>query len=453
MSTDDFIQALSSNKLRIDAIEMELVQDVAKKPHTFRGKGYVEQDPEGALQFKLYAAELDNVDFKGHLTRTSQTVPGALFADDEYYSLRFRSFDGDEWTADRVRTSTRWPANGPPLLSGSLGRIVRSTKTRQQGHFVQIHFFDAVELPVLPTAPGDQAIGASKFQAAGCEISVRQHHDQVVIRAKSDSALDERMGQRLQEALKFLTGKPLWNSVEMRGCPGEWRMELSHRGRPPPLTRLDPPIGRSTIKYFEHGWILFSRYLEYLLANTPHPHWNHITYFLHNASEASSGTIDTWALGVASAVEGISSLLPNPISAGDQRDVEDLRQAVTRAIEGQPRLDRYLPRIHGLLGMLLNARPQDRLQALVRDGCATNEYVGAWKKLRDRQAHPTINNMADASANRFQERFDLINMTTTLMYQIIFHIVGYVGSYSDYGTRGYPTKQYPIRTEEDGQLT
>jgi len=46
-------------------------------------------------------------------------------------------------------------------------------------------------------------------------------------------------------------------------------------------------------------------------------------------------------------------------------------------------------------------------------------------------------------SNEIQSMFDLINKTTTFMYQIVFYLIGYKGPYSDYGKHGYPPGQYP----------
>ena len=42
-----------------------------------------------------------------------------------------------------------------------------------------------------------------------------------------------------------------------------------------------------------------------------------------------------------------------------------------------------------------------------------------------------------------QTALDMVNKTIVLMYKIIFQVIGYEGKFTDYGTVGYPLKDYP----------
>ncbi len=40
-------------------------------------------------------------------------------------------------------------------------------------------------------------------------------------------------------------------------------------------------------------------------------------------------------------------------------------------------------------------------------------------------------------------------VVVTLFYQLIFNLIGYTGQHTDYGTRGYPLKVYPLGPPAD----
>jgi hypothetical protein len=181
MNISELVLALKSNGARIDAIGMELVQEAAENPSVYRGKGYVEQDESGALRFKLYTTERVNADVASHFGQIARTVPGLVYAADEYYSLRLRSFDGPEWTSDRILPSASWPAEGGPIITGALRRIIHAESVQSTDYYVRVHFFDRPELPLLPAPHGDGAEGQSKFKAAGVDITVNQYVDETII--------------------------------------------------------------------------------------------------------------------------------------------------------------------------------------------------------------------------------------------------------------------------------
>ena len=94
MSDRDLVSALKENKLHIDCYRMVLIQNKADNPRTFIGSGYIDQDDEGVICFKLYVASTKN-------TSTPQGTidlffgggkPGTLYAEEEYFQCARRSW-------------------------------------------------------------------------------------------------------------------------------------------------------------------------------------------------------------------------------------------------------------------------------------------------------------------------------------------------------------------------
>jgi hypothetical protein len=78
----------------------------------------------------------------------------------------------------------------------------------------------------------------------------------------------------------------------------------------------------------EDCWRLFGYYLEYVLTTAPASSWNRCSYYLYNACEASTGSVDARAIGVSVAVEGIASLIKAELPAEEKRKLVGLMKSV-----------------------------------------------------------------------------------------------------------------------------
>jgi hypothetical protein len=86
---------------------------------------------------------------------------------------------------------------------------------------------------------------------------------------------------------------------------------------------------------------------------------------------------------------------------------------------------------------LRETRADDRLRTLKELGVVTDEEFGAWKKLRNRTAHAHRPDRLPSQAE-----LDEVSKVTTLMHKLVFQAIGYSGKYTDYATRGFPTRDY-----------
>ena len=89
-----------------------------------RGPGYIRQDKNGRLEFKVYGSIAD---ITARLARWDEHVrgtPGKLFTEDSFSSLTAESFDNVAWTSDRLRPIPHIDyQDGTCILTGSLDSI------------------------------------------------------------------------------------------------------------------------------------------------------------------------------------------------------------------------------------------------------------------------------------------------------------------------------------------
>ena len=440
MTIEDRIAELKENRLRFDCIKMDLVQSQNSNPVAFRGMGFIEQKPDGQLTFKIFVSVFENTDVMRHFNASMETSPGKLFAPEKYYDLTLVSVDGSIWTASNILPECSWSRHSTPIVTGKLRKIRTSEDIRKATkENLDVYFFEDLKLPIWPKREG----GVAKFEAANCEFEVRESEQQILVSASSKDPLPQNLAVRIQEALKFFATKPAHiRAIGLYGPDGTiW--ELMSAAKSTIDTKLGAPIAPNSVEFLDNGWDLIRSYLEYVVKNSTADYWSYVTYHVHNATEASANSMDACAIGVSVAVEGLANLVQLPDGGGRSSLVKEFSDCMLPKIKENEKFSSLHDRLKGLLGMMNNPRVQDRLIPLAQSGRVTADYVKAWSALRNKHVHPKAKDLQKLADGDIQEFLDLIQKVTTLMYEIVFHLIDYKGPYVDFGSYGYPMKQYP----------
>jgi hypothetical protein len=206
-----------------------------------------------------------------------------------------------------------------------------------------------------------------------------------------------------------------------------------------------------TADFPNKSWDLFGAYLSFVIGNTKYAIWNSCTGYLHLAHEASANSLDAWSIGLGVAVEGLASLIDMEQDEREKkkRDAEKerlkkLQDFIVKQVSKRKRLNAFTNRIQGLVAGLTSVRAIDRMKWLAERGGADPAHVEAWQKLRNRGVHPATKGEADVASLDFQKMMDELYRVTVLLYHIVFHVIGYHGPYTDYSTRNFPVKSYPL---------
>jgi hypothetical protein len=174
--------------------------------------------------------------------------------------------------------------------------------------------------------------------------------------------------------------------------------------------------------------------------------------------------LDAWAIGLSVAVEGLASMLPVENDKEKTKTLKALQRFIVDQVSGDDRFKDSAPRVQGLVAGLTSVRAIDRMNWLASQGGADPGHIDAWKKLRNRNVHPTTRGDIDIASLDFQMMIDDLHNVNVLLNHVVFHLIGYRGPYTDYGTRNFPAKTYPLaeaskanpapiagRREEDGR--
>jgi hypothetical protein len=184
------------------------------------------------------------------------------------------------------------------------------------------------------------------------------------------------------------------------------------------------------------------------MEKTEGTYWNPVSYHLYNASEATAISLDAWALEMCVAVEAITSLISfNNDNNNKAKLLQDFQARFRKWFAVQNEFIELKDRVHGLCSMLKLISPKATLFKLAEEGCVEKKYIKAWSTLRNRHAHPSIVDLKKPDEVDNQELLDNLHCIEVLLRQITFHLIGYEGPFTDYGVRGAPSKQYPLKPD------
>jgi hypothetical protein len=189
--------------------------------------------------------------------------------------------------------------------------------------------------------------------------------------------------------------------------------------------------------------------LAYVVDKTRGTQWNPVAYHLNNACEATANSVDAWAVGVSVAVEALVSLIRIEDEESKDKRLEALQEKMRKWLEEQSEFFDLVERVGGQIAAMSNRRPKDTLYALARRGHVEKAYINAWAGLRNRPVHPTIKDLEKPSPVDYQKLLDDIHRAEVLLRQLTFFLIGYEGSFTDYGAPGaqaFTLKQYPLKS-------
>jgi hypothetical protein len=460
MGEKDLIVALKQGRLNIDCVRMELVQNSQHEPVKYIGGGYIKQDDNGVIIFKIYTKEIENVNAASELVRTFNEInkSGTIYSKNNYYSLVAKSYEHETWKAERILLdgdcNVDW-RQSDPCVHGKLHVITCSEKieNKEGKHDLTMRFFDEVDIPCIEMTEFATEAGLEynrdtvRFSAANVSFHMQKLDKEIVVKVNSDIAFSQDFELSIIEALRYVLARNIFYRVLIKSDEKEKTVHLFSALRQSAKPQLDGPL-LPTCPDRSMFWRLFSRYLEYVIRERSLNGECRCARHLYTAVEASANSYYAWSMGVCVAVEGIAYLVNNEESPDEQykKEQEELKKQKEEIIA---HINEWLKskcwtkttmgqRTTGLISNLNQERVIDRLSPLVQNKTIDGSLIKAWKDLRHPGAHAAeIIDETDPSCQKF---FDNLNKVTTLMYLITFHLIDYKEGYKDYSTHGWPIK-------------
>jgi hypothetical protein len=458
MDINGTIDAFRKGTLDIDCQIMTLRQR-KENGEILEGAGYIRQKPDGSLHFKIYVSCVINPRPHGMFDRLSEIRAGKVIQEEAFYDLTARTA-GHTWISERMLCKFRSNPDGKVTvvydrIQGMMADVelpfpnYETLESGEAEHFVDVYFFEEYDIP-----RNYQEESEFEFEDVFGRGRKDEGTGQTVIKVESAEPFSPSFHLRIQEALQYVTGKSATWAVCVRGRREATSMALSSPENKSPKTRFTAPIATGTIDYHNHGWTLFCRYLAYVRDHTDGMHWNPVAYHIHNARESRANSIDAGAIGVSVAMEAIASLLGGELDDEEKEKLERLKRHLLNSIAKHSEFEAFTDRLDGLLRGLLNRGTKDVLHELAKKGAVEKSYIAAWTWLRNSNVHPKLKDLKRPGPVEYQKILDKTNRVEVLIHQLIFHLVGYEGPFTDYGSEAanhnFPSKTYPLAVERDG---
>jgi len=457
---EQMITDLHAGKLEFDCECIEITQRLAENPKVFRGPGCIKQDSAGVLMFKIYTDTIATnlmtmiAPFHRGLSAAETVVSslaGTLVPGDAYYDLRAVDQGGKEWTSARFLPDARSRMKGRLIITGSFSSLQRKKERAYEvaeGE-AKIIFYEDVEFPpnastsLVKTIAGEIAEESGSwdtacFSSAGFHFRLTKHNGMVYCRVRSESPeLPPCIDIRTLEALQFIFARPLTCAIIETEEKNVFSISLHSRqpsiGKPlffPPIKNPDNEI-----------YSLFDSYFRYILP-TEGQNSHHLSMILWAVLEGSAASLNAKALSLSVAVEGILKEELSAIAMDrnlDKTSYEKLKQMISDGDFPEIFKKRTLNHLEGMMGV----RSVDILQSLLKEGIVEEHLVKAWKKVRNSYAH-----WKRPGSSPLDDLVSQIDDVTALFYKLMFHVIGYRGSFTDYSAKGWPRRKFrpPICT-------
>ncbi len=427
-----------------------------KNMPTFQGVGAIRIGSKGNLRFTMYARSAETY------VLPDTVMPGDLIPDHILY--RFSAIDetGVEWTSPVVLDMRVQPSKGKnnSRVTGDLMDLHSREPLFPEGYstvlaesVLTLYVFDKVDIPVntktvtevrvdgedFPT--GGASLNIAKVEVGDYEFRFTRRDDLLEIRVTAPT-LRAGLDKRVIEALQFVLARPIcWRILrEESGDTAVTRIRSAPK-HSAAETHL-PPI--QSVAFYDGTkcvWPLYAKYFEHILGHDERS-WHPLSRYLYSAIEAHAAGFDTYRLALGVAVEGIlKTPFKKVFSPGEEflAAVDDLSKHFSEwkcpaAWEGESGLRE---RIKTYFTQLRKPRGDDQLRRLNQLEIVTDDEFRAWKRLRNKTAHGDRSDRLPS-----QEELSQIGIVTTLMYKLVFQAIGYSGKYTDYGTRGFPTRDF-----------
>jgi hypothetical protein len=452
MIIDEAVEAFRLGAFETDCHTMVLKQRVPDG-EIYKGKGYVKQDTNGVLIFKIYVTSHENAKPFRVIEDAAIPKPGNLFTQAMFYDLAVTTTDGTPWKAEKLIPSFNWDIKEMTVTaSGQISSMKADLKSARPSFLQRIYFFEELDIP-LHGMSLEERDGVSyylrsksefKFRTFEFEVRKLERSKSTVADVSSSISFPEGFHLRVKEALQYMTGVTTsWRAL-VSNTPEVMSLELASPSRPSHRTRFSMPLTSGSADYLQHGWEIFSTYLAYVLDQTKGAMWNPVAYHLLNAREASANSVDAAAIGVSVALEALASLVQTPSDPELDVRLDFFRKQMQGYLSEQAEFSEFSQRMDGLLNTMGTKRPQDVLHLLARAGGVEGSYIQAWSKLRNRHVHPKLSDLKPLDVADQQCLLDRIRKVEVLVHQLVFHLIGYRGPFTDYGSNQFPTKQYPL---------
>jgi len=444
MLDDDEVTALASGRWVCDCLALSLQRADSNSPDC-AGPGRISQLPDGTLRFTLYAIE------SSHLRR-STIAPGSIgdfIPDEAYYRLTARDIGGREWISDRVLPRVAAERAHPGAVwHGELHSLTSTREftapdlTRVKSELVctAFHGIDGPANARTVTrieGPGrrteEATLDTATFSARGLSCVLEMKPSVTRLQARTRDVLPSHAEFRLLDGLRFVLATPLsWAIVQKSHRQGDSAWINGGSATKIVSSHVGPPVPFRVVSAEVKVWELLDRYLA-RIWELPNPEPDPISAHWLDVLRASMGGLETLALVSSVAVEAfVRELFP-----GFEPHADPELDACIKDLLAALEIGKWRPGLRKRFAKSFQnmKRPRviDVLHGLAEQRAVAKKLVDSWDRLRHPVAH------GRRAEDQPRRMLGLVDAVITLLYQLVFHAVGYRGLCADYTRPGWYT--------------
>ena len=455
---------LINGEFILDCPDMALYKVQPKNSPVYKGSGYIKQSSSGSFEFKLFSQE--EFDPKNVLSEMLSGKPeaGEIIPDSSYYVLKATDLKSREWTSKRISLLNRDFSNRGKgmVIFGEISTIYHEESFKEpiENPTIKIQILDDIAFP--GSSPTEYSIlhrDQEVFKSINTNAVEFESGDKKFFLLKYDNIINigticqknnfpDYFDTRVIEAFQFITSHRIKKTISETRENKKSKLRIQFIKESFPHTRSHSPIKYTSLDETGCIWKIFERYLEYISTYNQND-WHPLSSRICNFIEGGNYSYFILALILCTEIEGVLkeeySEIGNPLKKF-LRLIDSAKEYFKKwkAPESENVVNdlesNVKDRISGLLGLLEQSRAIDKLRYLLNSGVVLKDHVEAWQELR-----PVLAHAYDPDSKPTQEFMDKFFKTLVLFYHLIFNKIGYEGKYTDYGVRGWPFKDYPLK--------
>lgn len=426
-------------QIEIDCVDVEIHRFEDNQPPIFKGPGVIRGDKAGRLSYKVYNQIQVNEEIFAYLKQIREEN------DPRKTNLRLfvRGYDGMEWSGGWSIPALNIFQAPYLLVEGAfdqLGARVEKLEGDRTSNSTELVFSDYLDLPLAGTVKvesfhGEEVISTSFW---GDHHEVTFDDSLIRFQKSSDKSrlhVTASDGDRftppyvenwITEALIFITARMIYPRMIIRHFEKDALVFIRATPRTIESGMLPPfsyaPDTRDSF------WKAFCAYLGKCKSVQQFEPLE-MTKGFSELCLAGKGTLQGFLISLSIYIEFCVNLIFASLESGASREddykkkVEDLVQHVG----AWDRDDTIRERAKGLLSMLYTPSLPKRMDVLVEQGVITEIQEKTWKKARPYLAHGNV-----IDFKKEEEFWHIRNHLISMVYRLIFRIIGYRGLVLDY---------------------
>lgn len=439
---------LNIDDLAIDKFSLEFSKIILsnKIGKTYLGAGNIFQDSDGDLQLKMYSYDEEGYKLFGGLGKSKL---GRIIPSSYYYEFIGKDTFDQEWKSDRISFGYELSSDYKSIIIKSniysIKQKVKEILKFNRPQYV-IRFKKDIRFPTtsyydksatsFENIKNDVHINIiANFIHKNLEFLFYENENWYIAEVFSNKGkLSEKIIFYLCEALQFVLSANIY-CVVIEKYEGYYKsVQIRNIRKSISSHRIPPPLSFNTAKVSDI-WKMFIKYFDFV-SNNNIANYHPISIKLHNLIQASSISLESQSLSIATFIESIIANEFAPYVKTIKKYVSEITKIEQHLSDGNYSSE-FKNRITGFLPSLNNPNINNVLKELANKRFINNTHIEAWNKLRHPIAHGK-----HIEFKHFQKYLTLCYKCQSLLNLLIFLLIGYQGTYNDFSRYGWHSKKF-----------